>query len=192
MRSDSGSGRCLRGCRRPCRRHLPPRACKRGKCPQAASAGVPQPPKHLLDVGDGGIGQNAVAQIEDQSAAAEVRADVVDGVIECSAAGQQDPGIEVPLHGDPALNPIANESRLGRPVDAHRIDRNTFHIRCERLANATGESDELRVRDMTPYFSNDPFCRLDAPAIELARRQDAGPGIESCARSAPACSCPTR
>ena len=71
---------------------------------------------------DRGFRQDAVTEIEDQPAFRVIRQHVVDRAIERGASGNQHQRIEIALHGDLVLHPLANEFRLGGPVDADGID----------------------------------------------------------------------
>ena len=52
---------------------------------------------------------NAVAEIEDQPAAGEIRQHVVDGAIQRRAAGDQHQRIEIALHRDAVLHLVADQ-----------------------------------------------------------------------------------
>src|SRR5215207_6618450 len=116
---------------------------------------------------DGRFRQNAVAQIEDQPARAEVRQHILDGAVERRAACLQRQRIEIALHCDAALNALADECRFRRPVDAHAVDRNAIDIARERTAGAPWEADDLRIRHLLPDLRDDLPGGFETPAIEF-------------------------
>src|ERR1700712_3334808 len=59
---------------------------------------IPHPFHHLLDMGDRSCRLDAVAEVEDQPALCVIRQHVVDGAVECCAAGDQRQRIEIALH----------------------------------------------------------------------------------------------
>ena len=69
----------------------------------------PHPLDHLLDMRDRGFRLDAVAEVEDQPAAGEIRQHVVDRAIERSAAGDQRQRIEIALNGDAVLHALADQ-----------------------------------------------------------------------------------
>src|SRR4051794_1757819 len=72
----------------------------------AADKLSPDPPQHLLHMGDRRRRQDAVAEIEDQRAIAEIFQNAVDRAIERRAAGKQNQRVEIALHGNAALHPL--------------------------------------------------------------------------------------
>src|SRR5262249_52368142 len=120
-----------------------------------AVASAPHAPHHLLDMGDRSFRQNAVAEVEDQPALRVVRQHIVDRAIERRAAGDQRQRIEIALDGDARLHALADEGRLGSPVDADSIDAGCLDIDWKLRRGATGEADDLRVRDFRANACDD-------------------------------------
>ena len=56
-----------------------------------------------------GLGQDAVAEIEDEATARKIRQHVIDRAIERVAAGHQRQRIEIALHRDLGLHTLAHE-----------------------------------------------------------------------------------
>ena len=139
----------------------------------------PHPLQHLLDMRDRGFRLDAVAEIEDQPALRVIRQHVVDRAIERGAAGDQRQRIEIALHRDAVLHALADQRRLGRPVDADGIDAGCLDISRQQRAGASGKADDLRIRHFLAHALDDAPGRLDRPAREFARRQHAGPGVEN-------------
>src|SRR4051794_35982283 len=69
----------------------------------------PHPLYHLLDMRDRGFRLDAVAEVENQSAASVVRQHVVDGTVERRTARNQRQRIEIALHRDAVLNALADQ-----------------------------------------------------------------------------------
>ena len=106
------------------------------------------------------------------------RHDRIDRAIKRVTTGKQRQRIEISLHCDPALHPLANKLSIRHPVDAHRVDRNAINIVSQQMTGAARKSDHARVRYLSPKFVHDPRRGLDAPAREFLGRQHAGPGVE--------------
>ena len=67
----------------------------------------PHPRHHLLDVGDRGFWLYAVAEIEDEATAGEIRQHVVNRAVQRLATGNQHQRIEIALHRHAALHPLS-------------------------------------------------------------------------------------
>ena len=65
--------------------------------------------QHLFDMRDGRFRLDAVAEIEDVSAACVIRQRVIDSAIQRGAASNQGERIEIALHGDVALHALADQ-----------------------------------------------------------------------------------
>ena len=95
------------------------------------------------------------------------------------ATGEQHQRVEVSLHRHAPLDLISRKSRIDGPIEADGIDRNIFYVTQERSANATRKSDYLGPGYVAAHFRNNARRGIDAPSLELVRRQNAGPGIEN-------------
>src|ERR1035437_9752836 len=72
----------------------------------------PHPLEHALDMGDRRVGQDAVAEIEDERPARKSVQHVVDFPIERAAACAQEQRIDIALHRHPALDLLAGEASV--------------------------------------------------------------------------------
>ncbi len=133
---------------------------------------------HLLDMRDRGFRLNAVAEIEDQPAAGVIRQHIIDRSIERGTTCDQHQRIEIALYRDTALNFLADQRGLGGPIDADGIDAGRFDIGWQQRAGPARKTDDLCVRYLLAHAFDDAFRRFDRPALEFARWQHAGPGIE--------------
>ena len=101
--------------------------------------------EHSLDILDRRVGQNAVAEIEDEGLRRKGVEHVVDCAIECGTASQQDQRIEIALHRPPALNLLARERPVDHPIEPDRIDLDLVDIARQRCAGAAGFFRELHA-----------------------------------------------
>ena len=134
-----------------------------------------------LDVVDRRLRQNAVAEIEDVRAPGEAGKDVLNRLVERPAAGDQRQWIEVALEGEPRRQQARGDVRVDGRVKADcRETRDVGDFRQMRR-RAAGEGDDRRRRPLAAQAGDEPFDRLDAPALEFLRRQDTRPGIRKSA-----------
>src|SRR5882757_8866846 len=122
------------------------------------------------------VRQNAVAEIENKRPAGERCENRIDTAVERGAARAQRLRIEIALHRTPLLNDVAREIEIHHPVEPHRIDRNLFDIAPDVAAGAARKPDDFRAGHSTANLSDDALHWRDAPALKLARWQDARPG----------------
>src|SRR5665213_2202696 len=109
------------------RRRLLTRSPDDDSCASFSSGMRPHPLDHLLDMRDRGFRLDTVAEIEDQPAFGVIRQHVVDRPVERSAAGDQRQRVEIALDRHAVLHVLADQYRVGRPVDADRVDAGCLH-----------------------------------------------------------------
>src|ERR1044072_3705203 len=95
---------------------------------------APHAREHLFYVGDRRLGQNAVAEIEDEGLVRERGEHVVDRTVERGAARQQHQRIEIALHRPAALDALARKRPVDHPVEPDGIDLDLLHIARQRGA----------------------------------------------------------
>src|SRR5580658_6096587 len=129
-------------------------------------------------MGDRGLRQDAVSQVEDKRSIAEVLQNRIGLAVKRSTARQQRQRIEISLYRPATLDLVASKAAIDHPVQPYRIDIHAFHISPQQRAGAARESDDLRIGNTSAQPSDDPLCRRDAPARELVRSEHSGPGVE--------------
>ena len=78
---------------------------------------------------DRGCRQDAVAEVKDQRASAEMFHDVINLAVKCRTASQERQWIDIALHWHPRLKRIAGDLSLKGPVNTDRADACHLHIR---------------------------------------------------------------
>ena len=134
--------------------------------------------EHLLDVSDRRVGQDAVAEVEDERRPGERFENRIDAVVERGTAGAQRQRIEIALHRTPALDLIARETQINHPIQTDSIDFNVLDVAFQIAAGTARKPDDLRARHRAPHIGNDSLRRRNAPAHEFAGRQNSCPSIE--------------
>src|SRR5258708_3537489 len=94
---------------------------------------------------DRGFGEDGGAEVEGQPAHHVIRKHVIDRGIERRAAGNQRQGIEIALNGDAVLHALADQRRLGGPVDADGVDAGCFHIAGQQRTGASSAEISSRL-----------------------------------------------
>src|SRR5262245_66455785 len=118
-------------------------------------------------MGERGLRQDAVAEIEDERSLGEHLEDAVDRTIERRAACHPHQGVEISLHRYAPLDLIAREREIDGPIEPHGIDRDLLDVAQKRCADAAWKSDHPRPWHVPAHLCDDSLRRLDAPAAEL-------------------------
>src|SRR6478672_8875438 len=129
----------------------------------------PHPFEHPLDMADRRRRQDAVAEIEDERALAELGEDVVHLAVERLAAGEQNPRIDIALHRHARLDFPPREVAVDLAFEADRIDAGLSHIARDILAGAARKTDDFGTRLFGAQFRHQPLGRLHRPALEFAQ-----------------------
>src|SRR5204863_9949021 len=84
--------------------------------------------QHLLDMRDRRLGQEAMAEIENERSARESFENSIDAAVKCRTTCEQRKRIEITLHRNAALHLIARERLVDHPVEPNRIEPDVLHI----------------------------------------------------------------
>src|ERR1700682_4154568 len=84
----------------------------------------PHARKHLLDVRDRRLGQNAVPEIEDERLGCKRLEHSLDLAIERGAAGDERQRVEIALYRPTTLDVLARVGAIDHPIEPNRVDRN--------------------------------------------------------------------
>src|SRR6187402_2813916 len=97
-------------------------------------------------MGDGGILQDTVAEIEDMGAIGERGKDTRGGLFHRGAAGDQYERVEIALHRQPLWKRASSPFGVDRFVEAERINAGFARVSGELFAGALGETDHRHPR----------------------------------------------
>ena len=128
------------------------------------------------DMIDGRMRQNAVSQVEDMAwASAGLPQDSAGLTLDLLERGEEDDGIEVPLHGDAVAKPCPSLVQLDAPIQAdHRAPRIPLEVQQRARIGPEVDRGDRRIEP------GEETCHvwLDEPPI-VRRAESPNPAIEN-------------